>query len=206
MSNMRADFSRTGQAGPDGVIRQSPLESVLGARFHHLMPQLRQLHGGRALNWKGQATVDAPRSPVARLLARLFGLPAETQKAPIAFDITPQPDGSETWQRHFADCTMVSSLRAGTDGTALEERFGPVTLIMVPEVREDRLNFVCKGAYLGGKLRLPGFLTPRAKAVIWQDEAGRYRFDIASELPLIGRLTRYQGWMRPDTASAFAGF
>ena len=46
-------------------------------------------------------------------------------------------------------------------------------------------------------LRLPLALAPRIEAREWQDEAGRFRFDVAVALPLAGEVVHYTGWLVP---------
>ena len=50
-----------------------------------------------------------------------------------------------------------------------------------------------------GVLPLPRFLTPNTSASADVDREGRYRFDVTIELPFIGRLVGYSGWLAAPT-------
>ena len=49
-------------------------------------------------------------------------------------------------------------------------------------------------------LGLPRFLAPRSDTREYQDEQGRFRFDVRLSLPLIGLLAHYRGWLMPEKA------
>lgn len=181
----------------------TPYETALGARFHHLMPQLRQLHGARVPEWRGQVSVTRGAG-LAGLAARLAGLPSDMDMAPCMLRIEPQADGSEQWTRDFGGQGLSSVLWYDADAGDLMERMGPVLCTMEAEVRADTLHLSVRRGLLYGKWPLPGGLSPNVRGVVWQDEAGRYRFDIDLELPMLGRLLRYEGWLRPARAAEFA--
>jgi hypothetical protein len=77
----------------------------------------------------------------------------------------------------------------------IEERFGPVALIMRLEARVDGLDMLPQSARIG-PFPLPRFLHPRIKAEERVDELGRHRFDVEIGLPVIGRLVAYTGYLR----------
>ena len=45
------------------------------------------------------------------------------------------------------------------------------------------------------RVKLPRFLAPRIAAREWQDKEGRFRFDVAVAMPLVGEVVRYSGWL-----------
>ena len=47
------------------------------------------------------------------------------------------------------------------------------------------------------RLPLPLALAPRSCAREWE-ELGRFNFDVPIELPLIGRIVHYKGWLVPE--------
>ena len=49
-----------------------------------------------------------------------------------------------------------------------------------------------------GSLPLPRRLRPTTRASERIDAQGRFRFDVALFLPLIGLLVHYRGWLVPD--------
>lgn len=187
-----------------GMACLTPFEQVLGARFHHLMPQLRQLHGARAPSWAGQVTVTGAPTWAGRLVARFAGFPAEMQKAPFTLAIKAgAKEGTETWQRSFDGHELTSQIWIDEKTGQMREKIGAVMVELVPVVKVDALHIDVEAAWLLGSLRLPASLTPQSHVVIWQDEAGRYRFDIGAQIPMIGHLIRYEGWLRPAEASRF---
>ncbi len=181
----------------------TPFETALGARFHHLMPQLRQLHGGRAPKWKGQVSVSAASGLLGRKIAQWAGFPGAMQKAPLSIEIKSHPDGSETWIRNFGGHILASKLWVDNSSGDLLETLGPATITMRPEVRADCLHVHLGKTLLFGKWTLPKGLALKSESMIWQDEAGRYRFDIKASLSGFGQIVAYEGWLRPEMQSGF---
>ena len=180
----------------------TPFESALGARFHHLQPQIRQLHGGRAPDWAGDVTVRRSGGVLGWFVARLSGFPESMDKAPFKIRVEPTENG-ERWLRLFGQTQTVSTLGWTKEG-GLQETLGPIQLDLTASVKADSLLVQVANARIFATVLLPNFLTPKTSAKIWQDEAGRYRFDIKASFPLIGQVLHYEGWLRPATASAFA--
>jgi len=181
----------------------SPFEAALGNRFHHLMPQIRQLHGARTRRWSGQVTVTAGQSRLGRWAARLAGFPPAMDREEFSLHIDDGKSGTEVWHRAFGSRTTTSHLWWDADAGALREKVGPITYVLVPSVAEDRLILTVEDTKLLGRWALPSFLAPASHVKVWQDEAGRYRFDISAEAKLTGPLIRYQGWLRPDETGRF---
>lgn len=181
----------------------TPFEAALGARFHHLNPQLRQLHGGRAPNWAGQVTVTAASGMLGRAIARRAGFPSEMQAAPFQISILAQDDGSEVWHRDFDGHVLRSRLWYDAETGDLREKLGPATVVLRPQVRADTLNIHLGKTCILGRWTLPKGLALRSDIAIWQDEAGRYRFDIKASMSGIGQIIAYEGWLRPATQSRF---
>ncbi len=48
-------------------------------------------------------------------------------------------------------------------------------------------------------------LAPRAEAAESVDDAGRFRFDVRIDLPGVGRLVRYRGWLVEEEPPATPG-
>ena len=177
----------------------SPFEAALGDRFHLLGSQVRQLHGRRATKWSGQVTVSAAPNPIARMIGKFVSFPPAMDNAPFTLELT-QTDAGEQWRRSFDGHDTVSVLRH-VDGDILEETFGPVTLHMRPKVKVEQLACDVLGAKLFGKISVPAALVPSSDVAVWQDEAGRYRFDIKGRYPILGGAIRYRGWLLPAEAS-----
>jgi len=75
----------------------------------------------------------------------------------------------------------------------LRERLGPVTFRFALDREGDAINWhLCSGALLGIRmpLRLLGRVISRSGC-----EHGRYTFHVDAQLPLIGCLVSYRGWL-----------
>lgn len=168
---------------------------VMGADFERLPPAVRAMHqvlrdGGA----RGRATVTRGRSPVARLAAALIGFPPEGEHdLHVAF---AERRGGECWTRDFSGRRFSSHLSAR--GGRLEERFGPFSFAFRLPAGEAGLAMEMTGWRLG-PLPLPLALAPRTPAREWE-EGGRFHFDVAIALPLVGPVVRYRGWLDPPEA------
>jgi len=167
---------------------------VMGDRFAALPPSLRALHdvlrdGGAA----GEAQVARGRNLPARRLASLLGFPPEgTHPLHVGF---AERDGRECWTRDFAGHIFTSEL--AERGGRLTERFGLVRFAFDLPSDSAGLSMIVRRWWLG-PLPLPLFLAPRAEAREWEED-GRFHFDVAIALPLVGRLVHYRGWLKPGT-------
>ena len=140
----------------------------------------------------GQASVTGARNPIARLAARLIGFPEEGEHSlHVAF---AERAGVETWTRTFSARRFRSHLsqRAGR----LVERFGALRFGFDLPSDGSGLAMVLRRWWLG-PLPLPLVLAPRTTAHEWEEE-GRFRFDVAIALPVIGPIVRYRGWLAPS--------
>lgn len=179
-----------------GGVTTAPLAIVLADKASSLSPMIRDLHLGNATRrFAGQVTVKAGAG-LARFAAKLAGFPQPMQDAPFRLEIAAD-DRGERWTRWFGPCTTTSTLRATADG--LEERFGPITTVLQPAVKQDgRLSFTT-GAARFLIVPLPQWLAPQGRVAIWERE-DRYHFDITGDLPAFGRAIRYVGWLAPEAA------
>jgi hypothetical protein len=168
---------------------------ILGRGFDALPPAVRRMHdlNGEA-GASGEGSVVRGKGPLARLIARLMRFPpAGTWPLRLAF---AERNGVETWTRDFGGHRFASALSAASGGL-IEERFGPLRFAF---------NLPADGAGLEMRLRrwsafrlpLPRFLAPRIAAREWEDKEGRFRFDVAVALPLVGDVVAYSGWLVPE--------
>lgn len=177
---------------------QDPLyRRVMRDDFDRLSPALRQVHGVlRDSGAAGFATVTRGRNPIARLIAAAVGFPAAGQHA-VHVSFSEQA-GEETWMRDFSGRRFKSRLSHA--GHELVERFGPLSF---------RFRLVREGGGLRMAMRgwscfgcpMPRALAPRSEAREWQDEQGRFAFDVPIALPLLGTLVHYRGWLSPTTSA-----
>lgn len=171
--------------------------ATLGPAFARLPPQLQALHrpGPRAV-WQGQAQVTRGTSPLAAVVARLFGFPQAGQQS-VTVTFTTGATGRETWARRFGPRLMRSTQEAGRGRMRhlVVERFGPFAFGLALQVRDERLNIIPRRWSLLG-MPLPRALMPGGTS--WEEERdGRFRFHVEITLPLIGPVVSYDGWLTP---------
>ena len=144
-----------------------------------------------AADLAGEVDVEGAANWIGRLVARVFSFPRPGEDLPAEVTIERDGDG-EVWIRRFGGREFRSYLNAANG--MLTERFGAITFDL--DARADKRGFslMIEQARIGG-LNLPRFLTPNTSASADLDREGRYRFDVTIELPYIGRLVGYTGWL-----------
>jgi hypothetical protein len=172
---------------------------VLGPVFHTLPPLLQRLHrpGAHAV-WRGVAQVTRGKSPLAPIVAAVFGFPKPGPDQPVEVTFTTDSKGRETWSRRFANRLMRSTQEAGQgrDDALIVERFGPFRFGLALDWDGARLRIIPRSWGLG-PLPLPLWLMPHGDS--WEEERdGRFRFHVEIVLPLFGLVTRYGGWLEPQ--------
>ncbi|MET0224847.1 MAG: DUF4166 domain-containing protein [Dokdonella sp.] len=168
--------------------------TLLGPRWNALSSSVRALHGAEVeVNARGRAMISGdPRWP-ARWLRTLLGLPPPCEQA--AIDIVITRDGSrEHWRRRFADARMDSRLRRSSrHPDAFEEHLGAARLVFALDDADGELRWVTREVrLLALPLPLRWFDGVDARC---SERDGRYHFDIAVRLPLVGLLVAYAGWL-----------
>ncbi len=163
---------------------------VMGTRFAALAPAVGAIHGVlRDAGASGRAVVTRGSHPLARLVAALLRFPEAGEHAlHVSF---VEHGGVERWTRDFSGRLFSSHL--SQDGPCIVERFGPLRFRFDLANDGTGLSMLMRGWSFAG-LPLPLALAPRSEAREWE-EAGRFRFDVAIALPLIGTVVRYRGWL-----------
>lgn len=185
----------------DEISRGAPVfERALGqAALAALPTAVRAFHEATAPPvWQGRAEVSLGQGRLARLLCRLFGLPAAGRDLPVTVSVErgEEPMGAyEIWTRNFAGERFSSRLDVGRGGD-LHESLGPFRFMLAPEADSTGLALPIAGWRLFG-LALPRVLMPRAEAREDVDDEGRFRFDVRLALPFVGLLVHYRGWLSP---------
>ncbi len=167
---------------------------VMGDGFDQLAPAVRAMHEVlRDSGAIGQAKVEQGSGALARLIARLMRFPPAGDHAlHVHF---AEADGVETWTRDFAGHRFTS--RLGQSGGLLAEQFGPLRFYFALAADRGQLAMAIKRWSLW-RLPLPKSLAPQSPAREWE-ESGRFHFDVPVDLPVVGRIIRYRGWLeRPD--------
>ncbi len=165
---------------------------VIGDRFEALPPTVRAIHrvSGDA-GARGEAQVVRGANPLARLVAAVMCFPpAGVWPLHVAF---AERDGGETWTRDFGGHRFASSM--SEDRGRLVEQFGPIRFGFDLPSDGEGLEMKLRRWSLFG-LPLPLALAPKIVAREWEED-GRFRFEVDVAMPLIGRVIRYAGWLRP---------
>ncbi|TCP31383.1 SDR family oxidoreductase [Sphingomonas sp. BK235] len=175
-------------AQPDPLYRR-----LMGAEFDRLSPAVRELHavlrdGGAS----GHATVTRGGNPLAGLIAAVIGFPpAGEHPLHVSFS---ERDGEELWTRDFNGRRFRS--RMTQCGEELVERFGPLRFHFALIREGVGLRMAMSGWSCLG-VGLPLALAPRSAARETEDAQGRFSFDVPIELPLVGLIVHYRGWLTP---------
>ena len=170
-------------------------QQALGAAYYSLAPCVRRLHGIRGqARYTGVASIERGHGPLARLCARIAGLPDEARDVATVVDFTADA-GGETWRRDFGGRKMASELRY-RDGL-LWERLGPLHFRYYLHARDGVLWWQVAGVKLSG-IPLPVKLFEGVRCRERECE-GRYEFLVEAQLPVVGRIIRYEGWLVPET-------
>jgi NAD(P)-dependent dehydrogenase (short-subunit alcohol dehydrogenase family) len=165
---------------------------VMGADFARLAPALRSIHGVlRDGGATGRAVVSRGRHPIARLVAKIMRFPpAGEHGLHVHFS---ENAGVERWTRDFGGSRFSSSLSA--NGSELVERFGPLRFTFSLSAEDGGLMMAMTKWSLG-PIPLPKWLAPHSPAREWEAD-GLFHFDVPINLPLVGRVVHYRGWLDP---------
>lgn len=151
------------------------------------------MHGGPGGHAAGLFEVRWSSNPLARLIARLSGLPRPGDGVRVELRVEADAQG-ETWRRTFDGRPLVTRQWA-EEGLLVELAPGGVELRFALEAREGVLYFVQRRAALRlGRLRLPlpARLAPGVTARVSGDGA-RTHVEVELRAPLLGRLCHYAG-------------
>lgn len=166
---------------------------VLGSALDRTPACVRRLHGGAACAvHRGEVEVERGTGRLARVLAWATSLPP-AGSGPIEVEIASR-DGRERWVRRIGGREMPSRLWARPSNGLLWERLGPVVFGFALRVEDGIILWRLARIRVLGLLPLPS----RWFRGVRCSESGvddRYRFDVRAELPLIGLLVHYRGWL-----------
>jgi hypothetical protein len=184
------------QAGP--AAEPAPLyRRMLGEAWERLPPPLRAMHEvSGVLIADGTAVVERGQGLLARLVARLMGLPPAGRDVPLTVTFRVE-EGREHWHRTFGKRSFASVQEPGRGRfeRLVCERFGPICFGLALVVDDDRLRLVLRGWSFAG-LPLPTVLAPRSTAYEFA-ENGRFHFHVEIDHPLMGLIVGYRGWLEP---------
>lgn len=178
------------QALPPPLYRR-----LLGSAFDRLPPLVAALHDICADDGaEGEGHVTRGRGPLSALAGAIMGFPPAGDH-PLHVAFTADESG-ERWTRRFGPHAFSSRLsaRAGL----LIERFGPIRFGFALVADADGLAMRLDRWSIAG-LPLPLAFAPRLSGREWQ-EGDRFRFEVDAALPLVGRVVRYEGWLRTSSS------
>jgi Domain of unknown function (DUF4166) len=178
---------------PDCSVYRSVLQPAEITRLPGVITLFHE--GGLGPVLRGEAVVVRGRHWLARLAARIIGLPDEATAVPIHVSIERSADGAERWTRRFAGKAFHSDMSLGRDGR-MWERFGPLDFQLGLHEAGGKLHYPLTAGRLFG-VPLPLFLLPKSEAFEFADAHGRFNFDVRLSLPLAGLLVHYKGWLKP---------
>ena len=167
---------------------------LLGAAFEGLPAPIKRVHDGRAHKvLSGRCHITRGAGVLVSLLGWAASLPRSGNDLPI--QVSFLCDGArEIWNRDFAGQPMRSTLTERNG--CLEEVFGPARFRFALRVDDRGIAWTVAG------IRVLGLPLPAAwfKAVTARQsvQAGRYAFDVRAELPWVGLLVHYHGWLEVD--------
>ena len=171
----------------DSLYRQ-----VMGEDFLQLHPALQRFHslsGAHVL--RGEVRMQAPRTWLARQLARLLGLPLKATDGAIRFQLDAGPE-RETWTRHFPSGPMTSTLTRRRQ--CIVEHLGAARLTFRLMPTSGRLSMQLTRLHFFG-VPCPRRMLPTIRA----EECGEgdlVHFDVSATLPWLGLVSGYCGTLR----------
>jgi hypothetical protein len=170
---------------------------ILGPRFDTLPPAVRAMHDlNGEFGASGEGSVVRGKGPLARLVADFMRFPPEG-RWPLRLAFVER-NGIERWTRDFGGHRFASALSTARGGL-IEERFGAMRFAFDLPAGPDGLEMRLR-RWSAFRIPMPRLLAPRIAAREWQDDEGRFRFDVAVALPLIGDVVAYSGWLLPELA------
>lgn len=168
-------------------------ERLVGEGWGVLDAPVRRLH--LCARGAGTFAVRRGQGRLARVVARLMGLPASGEEVPLLLSVEAH-GGGERWRRSFAGREFVTE--QGEHAGLMAERTGPFELLFRLKAEGGALLYAQEDAALRVKslrVRLPRLLAPRVEA--WERaDAGGVRVSVCVTAPLVGPLIRYEGLVK----------
>jgi hypothetical protein len=180
-----------------GKAAELPLyHRLIGERWPDLADSLRAFLGtAQQRRFRGRVRIERSTNGMARLVARLLGLPKPSESMPAELAIIPER-GCEIWRRTFGDRTLTTRQSAGPGGT-LMERYGLLEFSFVLRVENGGLHFdqAQTTIHLASfRLRMPGWMSPRVSAVCEAvARINRTHASVRITAPVIGTVLAYDG-------------
>ena len=172
-------------------------QRALGPEFEKLPAAVRALHTATGhRRYRGQVEVVRGGNALARLFAWATRLPPAGQgEVEVEIDASGE---EERWTRHIGGHAMPSRLweRNGL----LCEQLGLARFGFRLTVEQGGIVWrVERVTALGLPLPARWFGSVQARE---SELEGRYRFDVAASMPVVGLLVHYRGWLQVDAGRA----
>ena len=176
-------------------------QSVLGQDFAALPQRLQDIHSLKHANWRGQANVQTGGNLMAKISAIMAGLHVKPGQHPLTVTFKQEGNG-EVWERNFGGQKFRSHFTIGTgqnNGYAIE-RFGVISVALALVRDDGKLRFIPKRCKVFG-VPLPNIFLPKGESYETEKD-GKFHFNVAIKLPLIGLIAAYEGWLEPEKETA----
>ena len=167
---------------------------LLGASFDGLPAPIRRVHDDRKHKVLcGRCHISRGSGLLVSLLGWAASLPQSGDDLPLSVSFLRDGAG-EVWSRDFGGHPMRSTL-AERNGL-LEEVLGPARFSFALRVDDSGVAWSVAGiSVLGVPLPAAWFKAVTARQSV---QSGRYTFDVRAELPWIGLLVHYYGWLEAE--------
>lgn len=163
---------------------------------------LQSLHSKEGV-YSGRCDIQRGAGRFAALALRMGGFPQSGRDVPVTVTVSREAQ-AWIWTRDFDAQITRSRLSFDRKTRCVREDFGALSIWLKPVVADARLLIEIQGLALWG-IPIPKALLPRSSTVEWQDEEGRFRFDVAAKAPLLGELIHYRGWLTPVHSNPSSG-
>jgi len=175
------------------------VQVACGADYAGLPSSIKAFHNQDAEPvWAGKADIDATTSAVGGIVRRAFGFPASGRDLDITVSVDRSADG-EIWTRNFGGQRFFSCL-THEGRNIVSERFGAFSVMLGLRVQNGEIEMPVVGWRIGF-LRLPLFLAPKSETREFVGDDGRFHFNVAIGLSLVGQLVHYRGWLEAKTTA-----
>ncbi|AWM80468.1 hypothetical protein DKL61_08900 [Gammaproteobacteria bacterium ESL0073] len=170
---------------------------LLGKQYEELPAAIKQFHDTPGHLWKGYVNATGSNNVLAKIIRTFMGFPKPGNNLPITVSVYYTDQGNERWSRSFGNKKFSSLLMIDKKNPQLmSESFGLIKQHYKLELADNWLCWRLQYCSLLG-VKLPSFLSPKIIANEGIDEKGTYQFIAKAELPLIGILLEYRGFLNP---------
>lgn len=169
------------------VVRQKDLQ---------IAPVVLALHAGSGKrHLVGRADIKRGTHPIARLALWVCGFPPRGRDVPLILTVCSTQTHTD-WVRDFNGHKTLSRLWFDADRLAVQEAFGPFRLRLDLHADHGQLLIKVAGVSFCG-IPLPRWLHPISETREFENEAGKFAFDVSGHLRGFGLLIRYTGHLTP---------